>query len=146
MLTASSGCGAQFACLTKRIPSRVLTVPINALGGLAFVPREAREGGHPGGVFLSGKLLWPPSSLRGNTDNAPALPGLELALDFTVSEHIPDAPMQALDGLEKVVNSRGLAGQFVGCRPRRDCFGEVPDRCAGLATGVTVIGYALCLS
>ena len=94
-------------------------------------------------MFLPGRLRWPPPSLRGNTDKAPALPALELALDFTIPEQIPDAPVQALDGLEKLLNSPGFAGQFVSRRPRRDCFGEVPDRCAGLATGAT--GDRLCL-
>ena len=46
----------------------------------------------------------------------------ELRLGFTVLEQIRDALVQARDGLDKLLKSRGFAGQFVACEARRYCL------------------------
>lgn len=49
-------------------------------------------------------------------------------------------------GLEKLLKSRGFAGQFVACQVWRDCFVKLGGAANGLAVsnGSTVCGSCFC--
>src|SRR5215475_11957397 len=57
--------------------------------------------------------------------------------DFTVLEQICDALVQALDGLEELVNSDGFGGYFMDSQVRQYCFAELSGAANALggATG-----------